>query len=494
MNDPARVVLSAVFTNDVSLIDEVSRSLTEAHFVDPTLRSLYRSALSYRSISQGVLTPLAVDNIVSGIDAGQAALIQELFAALAAEPRTPADARWAVSQLRANRERWLTQTALADASEILSGSVTDDKGRAWSGPADAREWAQDRIAEILSEVSVDDSPAGDVRAEAREFLREYRAAREEDRSRRPCFGLSSIDDVTGGLGPGELVVMAAPSGMGKSHSCVHLAYNAAVEQGLSVYFATSETVRSVVRTRLYAHHSRHPKFEDRRAELGIPYGMNSSLLRRGTLDASLHRFLAEVVDDFSRINGALWVAQVPHGQTIPVLASQVNARARSRPVDLVIVDYLFLMSGTRRYQQKREEVASIITDGKHFCVDAFGGRGVPLVTPWQFNRAAKEEMKRTGQFELDGLSETAEIVNTSDIVFGLGPDGARDGRFWNLKWGILKNRDGDVRVDGDEIGVRVDYATSFFTERMGADGDASEVWSTNGAGSSNDALSALFGV
>lgn len=493
MNDPARVVLSAIFTNDVPLIDEVSRSLTEAHFVDPMLRSLYRSALSYRSVSAGVLSTLAVENLVSGIDAGQAALIQELFASLSGQARTPADARWAVSQLRANRERWLTQTAFADANEILSGKVTDDKGRDWSGPADAREWAQERIAEIVSEVSVDDSPAGDVRSEALDFLREYNAARVEDRSRRPRFGLSAIDEVTGGLGPGELVVVAAPSGLGKSHSCVHLAYEAVVNQGLSVYFATSETVRSVVRTRTYAHHSRHPKFEERRAELGLSHGLNSSLLGRGALDEAHHRFLAEVVYDFSKTEGSLWVAQVPHGQTIPVLSSQVEARARSRPVDLVIVDYLFLMSGVRRYQQKREELAAIITDGKHFCVDFNRGAGVPLVTPWQFNRAAKEEMKRTGQLGLDGLAETSEIVNTADIVFSLAPDGARDGRFANLKWGILKNRDGDVRMNGDEIGVRVDYATSFYAQRMGSDDGPADVWSSNGTGSP-DALGALLGV
>lgn len=494
MAEPARTVLAGLFTNDVYLIDEVSRSITESHFVDPTLRSLYRSALSYRSIAGGVLTPAAVADLCSGADAGTAALVSELYAALSVQPVDPSDVRWAVSRLRADREHWLTQTAFADASEILSGKVTDDAGREWSGPADAREWAQSRIAEILSEVTVDSSPAGDIRTEAMDFLREYRAAREEDRSRRPRFGLAAIDDVAGGLGPGELAVMAAPSGLGKSHSCVHLAYETAVSQGLSVYFATSETVRSVVRSRIYAHHSRHPKFEDRRAELNIPHGLDSSLMGRGGLDTSLNRFLVEVVNDFARIDGSLWVAQIPHGQTIPVLSAQVESRARSRPVDLVIVDYVFLMSSTRRFASKREEMASVITDAKHFCVDYARGAGVPLVTPWQFNRAAKEEMKRTGQLDLDGLAETSEIVNTPDMVFSLAPDGARDGRYANLKWGILKNRDGDVRMDGDEIGVRVDYATSYFTQRMGADDGSGSGWATGGLGDPEDALGALLGA
>jgi replicative DNA helicase len=493
VSDPSRVVLSAIFTNDVSLVDEVARLVTEAHFTDPTLRSLYRGALAFRSIADGVLTAVAVSDLVSGSDAGTAALVTETFDALVATPATPADARWAVSRLRADREHWLTQTALADAAEILSGSIADDKAdRVWAGPSDAREWASARIAEIASETSLDSSPAGDVSREAQEVIAAYRAARDEDRSRRPRFGLASLDEVTGGLGPGELIVVGAPSGMGKSHTCVHLAYEAAVHQGLSVYFATSETVRAVVRSRILAHHSRHDKFTDERERLGLSHGLDSSLIARGGLDQSHVEFFVRVVADFSALAGSLWLAQVPHGQTVSVLSAQVDARARSRPVDLVIVDYFALFSGGRRFASRREELAEIILAGKHFAVDHDKGRGVPVVTPWQFNRQAKEEMLRSGSLELDGLAETAEIVNTSDMILALAPDGAREGRFANLKLGVLKNRSGTVLVNGDEIGIRVDYATSHFAQRMGADAGGS-AYVSNGSGDVDNALAALLG-
>jgi replicative DNA helicase len=482
-----------MFTNDVTLVDEVSRLISEAHFIDPTLRSLFRGALAFRSIADGVLTSTAVSDLVSGSDAGTAALVVETFEALVASPATAADARWAVSRLRADREHWLTQTALADATEILSGSVADDKAdRVWAGPADAREWAAARIAEIATETSIDSSPAGDVSKEAQDVIAAYVAARDEDRSRRPRFGLGVLDEVTGGLGPGELVVVGAPSGLGKSHTCVHLAYEAAVRQGLSVYFATSETVRSVVRSRIIAHHSRHENFTEERESLGLAFGLDSSLISRGGLDQSHMPFFARVVSDFSAVSGSLWLAQVPHGQTVSVLSAQVDARARARSVDLVIVDYFALFSGGKRFPSRREELSEIILAGKHFAVDHAKGRGVPVVTPWQFNRQAKEEMLRSGSLELDGLAETAEIVNTPDMVLALAPDGAREGRFANLKLGVLKNRSGTVLKDGDEIGLRVDYATSHFAQRMGVDVNGA-AYVSNGSGDVDNALAALLG-
>lgn len=493
MRDPARILLSALFANDIHLIDDVSRFLTEAHFTDPNLRSLYRSTLSFRSIADGVLTATAVSDLVSNTDAGTAALISELYASLSATPATPADARWAVSRLRADREQWLTQTALADASEILNGSVKEESGdRVWSGPADAREWASSRIAEIASEVSVDSSPAGDVRSEAQDIVKAYITAQNEDRSHRPKFGLPTLDELSGGLGPGELVVIAAPSGLGKSHACVDLAYEAVVTQGLSVYFATSETVRAVVRNRIISRHSRHEKFTDVREHLGTPFGLDSSQIARGALDSSLLEFFALVVHDFSTIDGSLWIAQVPHGQTIPILSSQVESRSRARPVDLVIDDYLALRAGVRRYASKREELVTIITDAKHFAVDFNKGAGVPFVSPWQFNRQAQQEMERTGELDLKGLADTSEIVNAADMVLSLAPDGARDGRFANLKLGVLKNRDGAVLLGGDAIPIRVDYATSHFAQRMSS-GTDSNGWSSNGTSDVDDALAALLG-
>jgi hypothetical protein len=124
------------------------------------------------------------------------------------------------------------------------------------------------------------------------------------------------------------------------------------------------------------------------------------------------------------------------------------------------------------------------------AIDYDKGNGLPLVTPWQINRASQEEMDRTGEVNLRGLAETAEIVNTPDMVLALSPDGTRDGRFANLRLGVLKNRDGNVLLGGDAIPVRMDYATSYLSSRVSSDGGGSEdIW---GGSSFDDAGAAAL--
>lgn len=481
--DPALRVLSGLLSCGVDLIDEISRTIAEHHFTDLTLRSVYRAVLTYRSVAGGVLSPQGVADIISGADAGTAALFTETYEALKLAPETIEGTRWAARELADVRVRWLTQTALRDASEIMNGKVTEEPdalgrpGRTWEGPADAREWMALRLAEIATETAVSDAPAADVMAEGRQVLLDYVAARDEDKSRRPKFGIETLDEITGGLGKGELIMVAAPSGFGKTQLCVSLAYHSAIEQGLNIYFATSETVRTTVRARLLARHSRSPYFEDIRNELDAPKGLDSKAIDRGTLPRAHERFLKEVVTDFARRSkaseqGSLWVAQMPHGQTMPVLASQMEARARARKPDLVIVDYLALMSGTKRFASKREELSSIIIDAAHLVVDFGRGDGIPMVSPWQLNRESQKDMVRTGEMDQNGLAETAEAVNSADLVLALSPDGDRTEREAPLKLNLLKNREGQVLIGSNAVPMLVDYATSFFDQRTGAPGGA----------------------
>lgn len=504
--EPAPRVLSGLLACGVGLIDEVSRSLTEAHFTDPTLRSLWRAILVYRTVAGGVLTPEGVSDLTSGADAGTAALVKETYDALVAVPETFDGTRWAVKALLDERERYLTSTALRDAQEILQGKVTEEPdaqgrpGRTWTGVADAREWASTRLHEIEAEVSISDSPAADVLEEGQDVWKDYLRARDEDKSRRPQFGIPQLDAITGGLGRGELTMIAAGSGQGKTQLCVSMSYHSAIEQGLHVYFATSETVRTTVRARLLARHSMHEKFVDVREALGCPNGLDSLAIDRGLLAPSQEPFLQAVILDFAKLRkadeaGTLFVAQMPHGQTMSALSAQLANRSRKARPDLLVVDYLALMSGTRRYNSKREELSAIVLDAAHLVVDFQRGEGVPMVSPWQLNRESQKELTRTGEIDTSGLAETAEAVNSADKVIVLTPDGEREERHAGLRLNLLKNRDGRVLVGDNGVAMRVDYATSYFDQRMdaAAGGDVFDV-SGNGDLDASAAGSLLGGL
>lgn len=476
--DAASKVLSGLLAGDAGLIDEIQRRVTEEHFVDPTLRSIYRLILSYRSISGGVLNRDAVEQFTSRVDAGTAALMRETFDALAADPVTPDVVRWQAHELRAQREMLLTQRAFREASDILTGSITEEPdasgrpGRTWSGPADAREYLEARLAEIRSEVALSEAPAADVLREGRAILEDYIRARDEDKSRIPKTGLDQFDELTGGLSKG-LIMVAAPSGLGKTQFCVSLAYHASQEQGLHVYFATSETVRVTVRARLVARHSMHPKFAELRDQLDLPHGLDSKKIDRGMLPEAHVPFLATVAKDWGATGqtsseGTCYVSQMPHGQTMAGLASQIEARSRVCRPDLVIIDYLALMSSlARRYASTREELSAIVKEAQHFAIDFNKGDGVPVISPWQLNRESQKEMVRTGQLDTSGLAETAEAVNSAHLVVALSPDGERDGRMAGVRLNILKSRDGQVLLGDQGIPLTVDYAASYFQPRVG---------------------------
>lgn len=472
-------LLSGLLSNGVDLIDEVQRSVTEEHFTDPTLRTIYRLLLSYRSIAQGVLTRDGLDQYLQSSEAGTAAQTREMFDTLIDSSVSPDMTRLHMRQVRAARERSLTTRAMNEASDILTGSVTEEAdrygrpGRTWSGPADAREWLAARIAEINTENDISEAPAADVLTEGRQVLLDYQRARDEDRSRRPRTGIDGLDALSGGIGKGELVMIAAPSGYGKTQLCVSMAYHASQMQGLHVYFATSETVRTTVRSRLIARHSMHEKFEDMRNALQLPRGLDSKKITRGQLDPDHEPFLLAVARDYGATGeasspGSCWVSQMPHGQTIPGLRAQIEQRARTAHPDLVIVDYLALMSATDRFQSSRESLSSVVKGAAHFAVDFAKGDGVPVVSPWQLNRESQREMVRTGEIDQNGLAETAEAVNSADQVWVLTPDGERDGREGNLKLNVVKSREGEVRLGDNGFPLKIDYATSLFEDRSAA--------------------------
>ena len=117
----------------------------------------------------------------------------------------------------------------------------------------------------------------------------------------------------------------------------------------------------------------------------------------------------------------------------------------------------------------REELSSLMKDAKLLAVNFNNGAGVPLVSPWQVNRAAREQAEAEGMYTSKALSETAEATNSSDIILSLLAPTDNTSRHTDVTMQILKNRDGET---ANGLTVSVDYATSTFRSRLvpGLDG------------------------
>ena len=204
-------------------------------------------------------------------------------------------------------------------------------------------------------------------------------------------GWGILDQYIGGLLPGRLVVVAARPGMGKTSWAGALAVNVA-ENDEPVLFFSIEMGRDELAGRMVASASR----------------LVGSRISQG--------LVAE--RDWAHITTAIeMLVELPLDiiDTTPVTLLSVRAgirraMAKFGRVGLVIIDYLQLMSGRSRAENRQVEVAELARGLKLLSKEM----GVPVVVLAQLNRSLEARMeKRPG---LADLRESGEIENSADQV------------------------------------------------------------------------------
>lgn len=463
-SEHCRTLLAAIIPDRRDLLDRALRHLTRDHFPDRTLADIFEMLQRYSEVTGAIMTSGALADLLAEhrADAGKAALYQETYDLLTDTQADEAAFRWSLERIRELAAERATGEALTGAMEILTRGAQSERGELLRGHADARHHVLARFAEIDRDLSMQEAPEGDVGAESDDILAEYadrEAARASGRTLGVEFGIPALDAKTGGLTNGDLCLVVAYTSEGKTHLGVQLAWHASVMQGLNVVFLTTETIRSTVRRRMIARHSAMEHFD---IEGG---GLNSRDLKNTTLtDAHKAKFV-QVVTDFSRnpAYGKRWISQVPRSATIGYIESKLIRLQRMFHIDLVIVDALYLLRPEKRRNTDREELSSILKESKQLATTFNDGLGVPLVSPWQVSRTARQEAERTGAYNSQALSETAEASNSADIIISLLAPLDNEARLANLKMQVMKNRDGEK---ANSIEVAIDYATSRFHAQL----------------------------
>lgn len=233
-------------------------------------------------------------------------------------------------------------------------------------------------------------------------------------------GIGALDDAIGGLKPGQLVVIAGRPGAGKSVLTVDLTRAAAIRRGLPALLFSLEMGRDEIRKRILA------------AECDInltrimhgglrPYEVDKLRARWIELrDAPLH-IDDSPQTDLSAIRGAARRLQQRHG------------------LSLVAVDYLQLMTSSRREESRVQEVGAISRGLKLLAKELH----VPVVAAAQLNRLS--EMRSDKRPQLADIRESGSVEQDSDIVILLhrpdyhDPEHVRAGEIDLI---IAKNRNG----------------------------------------------------
>jgi len=260
------------------------------------------------------------------------------------------------------------------------------------------------------------------------------------RTRNPVStGWDEIDQLLrGGLGKGELGVIIAPTGVGKSMALVHLGAQA-IKQGRSVIHYTLEMPAE---------------------DIGLRYDacITNTPLR------SLHGLKDEILEEIEEIPGSLIVKEYPtkSASTTTLRAHLDKLRRREVPIDMIIVDYGDLLRAkSSRHTEKRHELESIYEEIRALGMEF----ECPVWTASQTNRSGVEA-DLVGH---ENIAEAFSKCHVADFICGLSRTTAQK-QNGQATMNVCKNRGGQDAM----IYPMIMDASRVYMEVMPYQGDTPE--------------------
>jgi replicative DNA helicase len=205
-------------------------------------------------------------------------------------------------------------------------------------------------------------------------------------------GYTDLDEMTSGLQPGDLVIIAGRPSMGKTALSLNIAENVALEAGLPVAVFSMEMAATQLVMRL----------------IGSLGRLDQHRLRTGRLQD----------DDWQRLTQAVGrLNECPmHIDETPALnALEVRARARRLhrqygKLGLIVLDYLQLMSSSSQGENRATEISEISRGLKALAKEL----NVPVVALSQLNRSLEQRPNKRPV--MSDLRESGAIEQDADVI------------------------------------------------------------------------------
>ena len=279
-----------------------------------------------------------------------------------------------------------------------SREIIDDATSADDDPTVLLDSAEQRIFDIRS-----GSEKGGLERLSSVLLQTFERLdslnREADESVKPVStGIGDLDRVITGLNRSDLIILAARPGMGKTSFALNIARNVACKSKKAVAFFSLEMSKEQLASRL----------------LSSEAMVGGTKLRTGKLTDEEWQRLVPASDILKNAN--LYIDDTP-GITITEMKSRLR---RLREIDLVVVDYLQLMSSTRRIDSRVNEISEITRSLKIMAKEL----NVPVITLSQLSRASEQRPDHRPQ--LSDLRDSGSIEQDADIVLFLYREGYYD--------------------------------------------------------------------
>lgn len=206
-------------------------------------------------------------------------------------------------------------------------------------------------------------------------------------------GFTQLDRLTLGWQPSDLIIIAARPSMGKTAFVLSMARNMAVDHEKAVAFFSLEMSSTQLMMRLIVSES----------------GLMSTDIRSGTITQEQWRHLETSTKPLGM--APLFIDDTP-ALSIFEFRSKARRLKKQYDVQLIIIDYLQLMTGTSETKGNREqEVAGISRSLKAIAKEL----NIPIIALSQLNRSV-ESRSGSKRPQLSDLRESGAIEQDADIV------------------------------------------------------------------------------
>jgi replicative DNA helicase len=413
--DAEAAVLSAVML-DTAALDKVLEFLKAEHFYSEAHRRIFEAAIELHTIGQ----PVDVVQIGTWLknrdriaQIGGMSYLTELLNAAPAVSNV-------ASYGRTIHEKWRVRQLIATCQRVSAQGYLD-YGEAQQY-IDGAEQSVYEIARTPESSTVE--RLLDVMKKSFKALTE--AMQRGDRITGTPTGFDRYDRITAGLHPGDLTIVAARPGMGKTSFVLNVATNVASprgqklegdatsdgqrwdEPGIGVAVFSLEMPREQIANRMLC--------SEARVDVGK--------LRQGHLSPQDWSKLTQAASYLGSL--PIWIDDTPSLSILELRAKVRRLQAEfdrpdpggaSRPlrhIGLVVVDYLQLMRGREGAQSREQEISEISRGLKGLAKELH----IPVVALSQLNRAVETRSEKSKRPQLSDLRESGAIEQDADnIVF-----------------------------------------------------------------------------
>ena len=223
------------------------------------------------------------------------------------------------------------------------------------------------------------------------------AAQNKDKITGIPTGFHDLDEKTSGLQRSDLIIVAARPGMGKTAFALNIAQQSAVKHGTSAIIFSLEMSKEQLGQRLLAMQAR----------------VEMQKLKQGDLDRKDWDRVSLGVDELN--NSKIVIDDTP-GISLMEMRNKCRRLKAEQGLDLIVVDYLQLMTFEGRTDNRQQEISALSRNMKLLAREM----NCPVILLSQLSRAP--ELRQDKRPMLSDLRESGSIEQDADIVIFLYRD------------------------------------------------------------------------